>query len=238
MTLATREDYQRAFDAERAQSYPEIDAYEQSVGYPINRDWMEAMARVLACPVKKNPPNWQHGRVLYATLRQYLAARESSAAINVLDIGTAKGFSAVVMLKAADDAQRPVHITSVDVIDPQGRVTRNTVAEVDGLKTLAETLLCCPGADRIDFLKSTGLDYLQRDDLRIHFAFIDGKHTGDVVRREGVLLAKRQQTGDMVVFDDVHIPDVSVAVNSLNDRYRLRYLRALESRQYAVGVRR
>ena len=56
---------------------------------------VEAAARVLACPLKANPPNWQHGRVLYAGYRAYLAGLQRR--VLLLDIGTAKGFSAAAM---------------------------------------------------------------------------------------------------------------------------------------------
>jgi hypothetical protein len=58
------------------------------------------------------------------------------------------------------------------------------------------------------------------------------------VRQEGVLLAQRQQTGDLCIFDDVHIGDVSAAVTSLHNEYKLEYLQVLPKRAYAIGVRR
>jgi hypothetical protein len=239
--------YERIFDLERQQSYPMIDAFEARMGFAVDRDRLEEAARVLCCPYKAAPPNWQHGRVLYAAARKYLAALDISVLrtpVRTLDIGTAKGYSALCVLWAFGDGVED-GITdyvsehfSVDVMPPDHRLRRGTIAEVDGLKTLAEILEPWPEAQRITFVESTGIDWLKAHPERIHIAFVDGKHRGDVVRQEGVLLAQRQQTGDLCIFDDVHIGDVSAAVTSLHNEYKLEYLQVLPKRAYAIGVRR
>lgn len=232
----TAADYQAAFEAERVKTYPAVDAFEAECGYAIDRAKLEAAARVLACPVKRNPPNWQHGRVLYAAARQYFAA--ANWHMVALDIGTAKGFSALCLQWAMDDAGRYGQVTSVDVIPPASTDPRNTVAELDSPKTLRQILAPWPETERIDFFESTGIAWLEASRERVHVAFVDGKHAGHVVRREGVLLASRQASGDLAIFDDVHIPDVSFAVTSLHHEYKLRYLDILPNRHYAIGVRR
>ncbi len=235
----TAADYQAIFDAERVKEYPVVDAFEARMGYAIDRAKLEAAARVLACPLKKSPPNWQHGRVLYALART-VAASNLPDPIRVLDIGTAKGFSAICLHWAMVDGGRPsAEVMSVDVIDPCARVQRNTVAEVKGLKTLAEVLGTFMYPEFvIKTEKRTGIDALKSSEERIALCFVDGKHTGGIVAEEGRLLAKRQQPGDLVMFDDVHLDDVNKAVISLSDLYELETLRILPNRAYAIGVRR
>ncbi len=238
-TSASAADYARVFAEECAQTYPAIDAFEASCGYAISRDRLEYVASVLACPVKAHAPNWQHGRVLYAATRGYIGYLATQfSPVTCLDIGTAKGFSALCLQWAMNDAGAVGAVISVDVIDPLARVRRNTVAEVDGFRTLAETLASWPEAERITFLRSTGVEWLERFDTPVHVAFIDGKHTGTVVHREGKLLASRQFPGDMVIFDDVQIPGVALAVEQLSRFYTLQYLAARIDRIYAIGVRR
>jgi hypothetical protein len=58
------------------------------------------------------------------------------------------------------------------------------------------------------------------------------------VRQEGLLLADRQQPGDVVVFDDVHIPDVSAAVDLLSKVYDIERLQVLPKRAYAIARRK
>lgn len=232
----TAEQYATIFETARQLSYAEIDTLESATGYAIDRAWLDEAARVLCCPFKAKPPHWQHGRILYALTRGYIDANPDLS-YNVLDIGTAKGFSALCLQRAFLDAQREVAIVSVDVMPPQDRVQRNTVAEINGLKTLAEILAPWPESQAIAFVKSTGIDWLKDHPGRIHVAFVDGKHTGDVVRHEGKLLAKRQQPGDLVIFDDCQMPQVSVAVVSLEEWYRIKYVKA-EPREYGIAVRR
>jgi hypothetical protein len=57
------------------------------------------------------------------------------------------------------------------------------------------------------------------------------------VKQEGLLLAARQQSGDVVVFDDVHIPDVNAAVESLAKVYYIERLQVLPKRAYAIARR-
>jgi hypothetical protein len=234
----TAEQYAEIFAKAKDLVYPELDALEHRTGYSIDKAWLDDAGRVLCCPFKASPPHWQHGRVIYAAVRAYLAEHKGSF-YRVLDIGTAKGFSALCLQRALIDADPRIVklVTSVDVLPPRERVYRNTVAELDGLKTLAEILLPWPEASEIGFVQSTGIDWLAAHPERIHVAFVDGKHTGDVVRQEGKLLAKRQQTGDLVIFDDCQMPQVSVAVVSLEEWYRIEYVKA-EPREYAIARRR
>jgi predicted O-methyltransferase YrrM len=234
----TREAYESAFTEESRRVYPAVDALERATGFALEPERLLSAAKVLACPVKKNPPNWQHGRVLYAVTRRYLADRTDSGPVRTLDIGTAKGFSALCVRFACEDAGVEAQSVSLDVIPPEAVIRRNTVAEVDGLKTLPEILQPWLEAERITFEESTGIEWLLKHSQRVHVAFVDGKHSGDVVYREGLLLSARQESGDVVVFDDVHIPDVSQAVDSLAGLYDIERLQILSNRAYAIARRK
>jgi predicted O-methyltransferase YrrM len=240
-------DYGRIFAVERSRVYKSVDLLEDRIGYSLERARLEAAARVLACPFKAAPPNWQHGRVLYALVRQYLGGlvlseAEFESGINLLDIGTAKGFSALCLRWAADDAGFPNgRVFSTDVIQPSGRVPRNTVAEVGGYRTLPEILQPWPEAARIEFSGTAGIEWLvRRPVLRIHAAFVDGKHDETVVRAEAVLLSKCQRRGDLVLFDDVQIRGVGAAVLGLSSLYDVKWFELGNGtdRTYAIGVRK
>jgi hypothetical protein len=233
----TVEQYAAAFHQERLVEYRVIDAIEQRCGYALDRQKLEAAARVLACPVKKSPPNWQHGRVLYAITRQYAARLTRDERIVALDIGTAKGFSAICLYWAIWDSDRIGGVHSVDVRDPNGCEPRNTVAEVGEPKNLYEIMEPWPETSQITFYKSTGQKWLQEHDVRVRVAFVDGKHSYEAVSWEGALLAERQQTGDLVMFDDVQIEGVAKAVKELR-AYDVEYVDVLPNRRYAIGVRK
>lgn len=237
MTL-TREAYESVFAEESRRVYPAVDALERATGFALEPERYLPAAKVLACPVKTNPPNWQHGRVLYSVTRKYLDGWANHQRTRALDIGTAKGFSALCVRFAIEDDGNDAESVSVDVIPPEARVSRNTIAEVDGLKTLPEILEPWPEAQRITFVKSTGIDWLMAHSERVNIAFVDGKHSGDVVYREGLLLSARQDSGDIVVFDDVHILDVWRAVDSLAGFYNIERLQVLPKRAYAIARRK
>lgn len=229
--------YAEAFVKARGLVYPDLDALETRFGYAVDRAWLDEAGRVLSCPIKAAAPHWQHGRVLYSVARDYIAHHPEEM-YQVLDIGTAKGFSALCLRKAFLDAGAACAMTSVDVMPPKDRCYRNTIAELDGgLKTLAEILAPWPEASDITFVQSTGIDWLKAHPGRIHVAFIDGKHTGAIVRQEGKLLAARQQSGDVAIFDDCQMPQVSVAVVSLEEWYRIEYIKA-DPREYGIARRR
>lgn len=232
----TSQDYDDAFVKESANAYPVVEAFEQAYGYALEPERYLTAARVLACPVKPHGANWAHGRVLYAMARRYLARWDGIRFFNLLDIGSAKGYSALCLLWALRDADKLGQVVSVDVIDPLARVRRNTVAEVDGYVTLADTLRPWPEAHDIAFRKSTGQAWLAANPSRIHIAFIDGKHTYEAVRVDASLLAARQRSGDVVMFDDVHMPDVRKAVSELKT-YDVRVLELKPDRHYAIGRR-
>lgn len=234
----TADEYGRIFEAERANVYPSIDAFEQRMGEAIDRGRLEEAARVLSCPMKAAPPNWQHGRVIYAVARQYFDALNPPGPVNLIDIGTAKGFSALCLEWARDDSQIVGNVTSIDVLPPGARVRRNTPAEVDGLRTLWEILAPWPEAKHIAFVEATGIDWLRRSGARVHVAFVDGKHTDNAVWHEGRILADRQQPGDVVIFDDWQVHGVAAAIKRLGAFYELEPLQAKPGRAYVIARRK
>jgi predicted O-methyltransferase YrrM len=232
----TAADYANAFERERQKFYPQIEAFERLCGYALEKERMEFAAKYLACPVKANGANWQHGRVLYSALRKYLDTAPQG--VVCLDIGTAKGFSALCLRWALDDAGVDGQVVSLDVLDPTAKVRRNTVLEVDGYLTLAETLERWPEAKGIQFLNTTGIEWLRAHPGRVHFAYVDGKHTFATVNEEAHLLAKRQQPGDVAIFDDVQIEGVAKALGVAAKFYDFQTVTLSELRAYSLGVRR
>ena len=236
----SRVEYADAFEAEAKRTYPVIDALEIRLGYALSPSRYLPAAEVLACPVKKDKHGqlrqvalWQHGRVLYALARERFVGLED---VTVLDIGTAKGYSALCVLWALMDTDCGGMVHSVDVLDPLARIPRHTVAEVDGLKTLAEFLSPWPEAQRIQFHQSTGIAWLEQHEDWLPFVYVDGKHTAAVVRRESELIRHRQRAGDVTVFDDVQIPDVATVLARLGG-YDIEYVRPTKDRAYAIARR-
>ena len=233
-SLPSEKEYAAAFARECANEYPVIDALEKQFGFAIDRQRLESSARTLACPVKRNPPNWQHGRVIYSVLRKYLEDREGF--VSLFDCGTAKGFSALCMAFALTDAAAKGEIVSVDVVDPDAAVSRNSVLDLEGPNRVRDYVRTWPEAALITFRRATGAGWLQSDPGRIHFAFIDGKHSYTAVKEEIQLLKNRQMQGDIAIFDDLQIPGVDQAV-TLSSGYALTFVEAKQDRRYAIATR-
>jgi predicted O-methyltransferase YrrM len=229
----TPEAYAAAFERERVNEYPVIDALEARLGFAVDRERLEAAARVLACPVKKNPPNWAHGRLLYALGRSYLA--HDAGEQYWLDVGSAKGYSAVCMAWAFDDSAREGRVLSMDVIDPNSREPRNSV---DDSKTLAEfTQDYMPMGSDVMFMRGSAADVIGNGEPeRINFAFIDGSHQYENVKSDIATVTPRQQSGDIILFDDLQAPGVARAVSELQG-YDLEHIEVLPTRKYAIAVK-
>lgn len=237
-----KERYDAIFEKEKQKVYHEVSAYENECGAGVSLTRLEEAARILACPLKVNPPSWQHGRVIYAALRRVL--QESSSENEVfLDIGTAKGFSAVVMGWAIEDANTAINpkIISVDIVDPGTKVSRNSVAEAEGeLHTVFDFVRPFKGKLEIEFIGGGSQKLLSKlllQRARVRFAFVDGKHSLDSVSNDIKALSILQKKGDMAIFDDIQISGVMSAV-ARQTTYDFRSLNAGDLRQYAIAVHR
>lgn len=236
-----RERYEEAFERARSVEYPELDRFEQLAGYAVDRARLEDAARVLQCPIKANAPNWQHGRVLYTLARQYIAWRKDPRPTTFLDIGTAKGFSACVLSWAIADAKAAHRIVSIDVVDPDALVARNSVIECEKLMTVPQFVAPYVAAGvEVTFLPNGSASWLIKTprDVGVGFAFVDGKHTFQAVTFEALNIAKRQAEGDVIVFDDAQINEVHDATRQLHKTYRRDTLYLSKSRRgYCVAVK-
>src|SRR3546814_3486831 len=86
---------------------------EASQGFAIDRGWMEQLALHTQVVIKQSRLNYNHGRLLYAVLRRYLAECRSEQAV-IFETGTARGFSALCMARALQDAGAGGYVVTVD----------------------------------------------------------------------------------------------------------------------------
>lgn len=236
-----RQSYDDAYARERAREYPEVDALEARVGFAVDRARLESAARVLACPVKANAPNWQHGRVIYALAREYLSRR--NAPVTFLDIGTAKGFSACAMSWAIEDAGLAgvARVESVDVVDPEAFVRRNSVIECETLFSVYKFVapFIAKGVEVLFHGDGSAQWMIEAASVaqRVGFAFVDGKHSHDAVAFEAIMLPKLQMQGDVILFDDAQIKEVGRAFMQLKGYNRRIVELKVANRAYLHAVK-
>ena len=75
------------------------------MGYSIDKEWLNKLALQTQIVIKKSPLNYAHGRVLYSLLRNYLRTNSKKLkGLNIVETGTARGFSSLYMAKALFDS--------------------------------------------------------------------------------------------------------------------------------------
>lgn len=238
---APKAEYLRLFEETRRVAFPEIDKLEAETGFAISGEWIDDLALHTQITIKKSPLAYPHGRVLYSLLRRYLAENPSPF-VTIVETGTARGFSALCMAKALEDADVAGHILTLDVLPHHRSFFWNCIDDHEGKKTRAELLQPWRSLlDKVVFLQGDTLFQLPRLGVdRIHFAFIDAQHTKKDVMKEYQCVSRLQAMGDMIVFDDVTpgtFDGVVAAVDAIEQAgdYAIQRLTASKTRSYAWG---
>lgn len=220
--LGSEADYLRLWHEARSTAYPSIDAFERECSAAIETEWFDRLGLLTQVVIKRSAVCYQHGRVLYAALRRYLRARAGQH-VNIVETGTARGFSALCLARALVDAGASGKVFTFDVLPHDVPLYWNCCRDVDGSRTRAELL-----RDYADLIEKyivfhqgdTKLALRRIVFPRVHFAFLDSVHTRDHVLAEFSHIGARQQAGDLTVFDDyTAYPGVAQAADEICGRY-------------------
>ena len=201
-------------------SIDSIDILENDNGFLVDKDWLNTLAFNTQIVVKKTELNYAHGRVLYSVLRNYLSTLEQgNKSVNIIETGTALGFSSVCMAKALSDSGFEGSICTIDVIPHFKKMFWNCAADhVKGEQTRDDLL--SDWADLVEryiiFIQGYTKHILPKIALsRINFAFLDGAHIYEDVLYEFNIISERQKKGDVVVFDDYNEKKFPGVVNAV-----------------------
>jgi predicted O-methyltransferase YrrM len=243
--LVTKEAYQVLASEVSANSYPEIDRFEQSTGYAIEQTWLHDLALHTQVVVKKSPLCYAHGRLLYSALSRYLATIPKSEGITILETGTARGFSSLCMARALEDSDRIGKVITCDVLPHRTAMYWNCIDDWERKKTREELLRPWGSlADKyIFFMQGDTQVILPRLNMgRVHFAFLDGAHSKADVLFEFGQVTGYQKAGDVIVFDDYtpsQFPGVVAAIEEVCDKYGYDCEKtfAHSGRGYAVAIK-
>ena len=242
---ASRETYQKLAKASAMQVYPEIDLFEHETGYAIAPEWLDKLALHTQVVIKRSPLCYAHGRVLYSALSRYLASIAASETINIVETGTARGFSSLCMARALEDTGRAGKVVTFDVLPHRSSIYWNCIDDLEGKKSREELL--APWKDLVHkyivFVQGETRNTLPRVSVdRVHFAFLDASHTQSDVLFEFSHITGCQKSGDVVVFDDytpTQFPGVVSAVDEICEKYgySAKKLAAHSDRGYVVAVK-
>lgn len=211
--------------------------------FPSDQQFIADIAYHLQNVIKQSTNSFLHGHLLSSYLRRYLASSDASH-LNILDIGTARGFSALCMAHCLSTEQYPGKVFTLDILPNRTPMLWNgptdiSHGEIDRLQLLS------PWKDLVDqylvFLASPSYHALKILDLPvIHFAYIDGSHYFSDVRIEIDYVVSRFDQRSVLIFDDYDtslFPGVVKAVNylaSLNKHSGLEFITIQNCRKLAI----
>ncbi|MDC1279830.1 class I SAM-dependent methyltransferase [Pelagibacteraceae bacterium] len=246
--ILTKEEYTKLWLDEKNNFYPNIDQYEKNNGFKIDKDWLDNLALHTQVVSKTSSLNWQHGRVVFTTIANWINMNpiETVPMITIWETGTARGFSALCMSKALEEQGRPARILTFDVLPHNKKMFWNCIDDHDGPLTRSELLkpwqkllsnyvIFCQGDTKITLKRVLS--------ERVHIAFLDGSHSYDDVMFEFNQIKKFQFSGDIIIFDDYNdnqFPGLVKAVDEIC--LKLGYTRlevsANENRGYVIATKR
>lgn len=206
-------------------------------------DWINQLALTTQICIKRSRPLFIHGYLLYCALRHYCATHPQETRLTILESGTSRGFSALCMAKALDDAGvcGTIYTFDINLVIEKGynqdgtvaepttdyttkRIYWNCIADMSGPKTRYE--LIAPWADLahkyITFIEDDiykRLPHFLRDQniTRVHFAFLDAKHTYDALSYELATVYMLQCPGDVIVCDDYTVGQFQGVVQAIDE---------------------
>jgi len=240
--LASKEQYLKIWERAKEKKYKLIDDFEGKSGFKIDENWYHKLALHTQVVVKKSDIVYVHGRLLYASLRAYLEKNKLEN-INIIETGTARGFSALCMAKALEDSKICGKIITFDVLPHNHKMYWNCIDDNNGKKTRRELLKPYHNLTEKYIFFHQGntkieLPKLQTD--RIHFAFLDSAHDYYYLMSEFQNIKNKQQKGDIIFFDDYTpklFPGVVKAIDEICEKYN--YLKEIitisEQRAYVIA---
>ena len=241
---APRSLYVEVSEKAKQDVYNSINEWESQYKYKINKDWLDQLALQTQIVIKDSAINYQHGRVLYSTLRSYISeySKKHNDNMKILEIGTARGFSAVCMARAIIDSSSNGTIISIDPIPHNKEIYWNCISDCKGKTTRAELLSSyMHELDNIVFVQGASPECLNNLGVnRIHYAFVDGEHNFPNIQYEFDYIKSRQKKGDMILFDDIQACEYSDVENLLRKiesekSYQIERIWSSHARGYGIA---
>ena len=170
----------------------------------VSESWFQDAVSVL-----RGGDGGEHGLLLYKLVGQNNAKRPSV----ILDIGTARGFSAITMARALLDGNLEGMVYSIDIIDHNSQIVwhgekhdaEDPLAGVHISRSEVWSRWFAEEVSRITPMSAQSHEVLKDWSLGpIDVAFIDGEHTYEAVVRDLALLEPLMAPSGTIVLDDYH----------------------------------
>lgn len=204
----------------------------------IPHKFIHKLAYITQTSKKNSDLNYDHGYLLYAYVYD-LALRKKP--LYIIETGTARGFSSIIMSKAIDDANSYGTIITFDILPHNKKMFWNSPSDIIGTNSRNNLLKDYSSlTDKIIFQQANTRINIERTHLnRIHFAFLDGAHEMNDILKEGKFVSDRQKKGDLIIFDDFNellFPGVVKGVKKLCNelKYKCDIAGGKNNRSYAI----
>jgi predicted O-methyltransferase YrrM len=238
---AKKKQYIEIFNKAQKKSFLNIDKFEKKNSFFVNRKWLDTLALKTQVVIKKTPINYQHGRVLYSKLMSYIK-KKNIKNLNILETGSARGFSSICLSRALIDSNAKGTIYSIDILPVKKKIFWNCISDLEGKKNRTELLKDWNSElNNINYIQGKSKNILKKMDLkRIHFSFLDGSHNFKDVDCELQWINKRQIKGDVIIFDDYNskkFDGVVECVDKLRSKniYKLSFIYSENNRYYVIA---
>lgn len=242
-THATKEKYLEIFNTAKNKKYPKVEEFLSKYNDKIEEDWINELALHTQVVIKPNPINFQHGKIIYSILMRHLKENQQKK-ITILETGTARGFSSMVMAKALADTNTEGTIHTIDICPHDFKMMWNCIDDHEGMKTRAEILKPWEKyLSKINFIHGKSKNILKNLSLeKVNFAFLDAEHKLKDLKIEFEYVHKRQKKGDIIFFDDYTPKLFDEVVNFVdniekNYQYKVEKIQSSNLRGYAIATR-
>lgn len=239
--IANKSVYQKLFNDEKNNNYPEIDSFEKLCGYSLDKKWLDELALQTQITIKNSKLNYQHGRVLYSLLRKYLEKNDN---ITIIETGTSRGFSSICMSKAILDSKKSGRIYTIDILPHKRKMIWNCIKDCDGNNSRQEILE--PWSKyllNIIFLRGKSEKILKNiNEDHFNFCFLDSVHKYNSVKNEYSVIFKKQRKDDIIIFDDYTANQFDGVVRFVDkmkskNEYDIKILYSEHQRGYAIATK-
>jgi predicted O-methyltransferase YrrM len=239
----TKHDYLDIFEKIINLHYPQIEKYENESGFSISKSWIDELALHTQVVKKESKINYQHGKVLYSTLRKYLSENFFEE-INIFESGTAKGFSSICMSKALIDSNQKGTIHTTDIIPHLKKMYWNIIDDHTRGKLTRLQLLEKWNKElkNIKFYTMKSSKFFKKNNIkRINFAFLDAVHDSLNISEEFEYIKNRQIKGDVIIFDDFDDQYQSLKnfiIDTVPNLYEYQILQSDINRHYFIAKKK
>jgi hypothetical protein len=242
-----KQNYLNIYDTIINKKYNNIDNFINSNQFKeIDRNFLNNLALISQISIKKSEVNFQHGRLIYSILNNYIKLnRNILNNFLFIDVGTAKGFSSVIISKCAMDNDINYKMYSFDLIPHNKKIFWNSIKDTEGKSSREELLKDYKDyTHNVKYIKGRTKNKFKETSSheRINFAFLDGSHDYDDVKFEFNFIKQKQKKGDIILFDDVtdgHFNGIVKLVNEIyqNQEYEIEKINSSIFRGYAIATK-